>query len=269
MDRWGNKVITLNDFVEFQPQSNPSEPQSNLSEPTNYSDLSSEFINSNQEMIISSPSVEDHSYQYLEQEEEENCNTQDAPIIPADTEEARPRIHEDNRQKQNEQEANCYIRNSAAAAGEIIPIETEPSNLMELKQIVIEQQQRHPNYAKCFLSCQRCVSFGILRPHCKCGGLHECIQMCPDLTKCTKDNRQLSHCPICLCIGKGISGHKTLSSIIDVYVCANCATFITYWNKKENKGKLEKSKCESKSGKNGNCLEDRQCNCINSFYNII
>ena len=264
MDRWGNKVITLNDFVEFQPQSNPSEPQSNLSEPTNYSDLSSEFINSNQEMSISSPSVEDHSYQYLEQEEEENCNTQDAPIIPADTEEARPRIHEDNRQKQNEQEANCYIRNSAAAADEIIPIETEPSNLTELKQIVIELQRRYPDYAKCFLSCQRCVSFGILRPHCKCGGLHGCVQMCPDLTKCTKEKgkRQMSHCPTCFNIGKGISGHKTLSSVIDVYICANCEDFHSRWNSLKNKNKLEGLKCDSNLGRKGNCLQDHQRNYI-------
>ena len=125
------------------------------------------------------------------------------------------------------------------------------------KSIVAELQLCYPNYTKYFLSCQRCVSFGILRPHCKCGGLHGCVQMCPDLTKCTKINRQLSHCPTCFNIGKGISGHKKLSSVIDVYICANCEDFFHHWNFSKYKGKLEKLKCAS--GKS-NCLQDRQRN---------
>ena len=56
---WGNDVITLNDQL-----------QSNCSVSTRYSDLSSEFINVNQEMIVSSPLLADHSYQNFEQEEE-------------------------------------------------------------------------------------------------------------------------------------------------------------------------------------------------------
>ena len=57
---WGNDVITLNDQL-----------QSNCSVSTRYSDLSSEFINVNQEMIVSSPLLADNSYQNFEQEEEE------------------------------------------------------------------------------------------------------------------------------------------------------------------------------------------------------
>ena len=184
----------------------------------------------------------------------------------------------DNRQQQEEREVTCHHQCTDSpsmdswnfvGSVETTRTETAETEFSNVKRIVAELQQRHPNYAKCFLSCQRCVSFGILRPHCKCGGLHGCVQMCPDLTKCTKDNRQLSHCPACFNIGKGISGHKTLSSIIDVYVCANCATFITYWNQKENKGKLEKLTCESKLDRTGNCLQDRQRNCSNSFDNVI
>ena len=150
--------------------------------------------------------------------------------------------------------------------------ETKSLNFPELKRILVELKQLYPFYVKCFLSCQRCVSFGILRPHCKCGGeyfmdggLHGCVQMCPDLTKCTKDNRQLSHCPTCFNIGKGISGHKTLSSVIDVYICASCEDFHSRWNSSKNKHKLEGLKCDSNSGKNDNCLQDRQRNCNSSI----
>ena len=192
----------------------------------------------------------------------------------------------DNRQQQEEREATCQHQCTDSSSMdswnfvgnvETIRTETAETEFSNVKRIVAELQQLYPDYAKCFLSCQRCVSFGILRPHCKCGEensfidheFHGCVQMCPDLTNCTKDKRQLSHCPTCFNIGKGISGHKTLSSIIDVYVCANCAEFITYWNQKKNKGKLEKLTCESKLDRTGNCLQDRQRNCRNSFDNVI
>ena len=190
----------------------------------------------------------------------------------------------DNSQQQEEREATCQHQctdspsmDSLNFVGnvETIRTETAETEFSNVKRIVAELQQLYPDYAKCFLSCQRCVSFGILRPHCKCGEknsfidheFHGCVQMCPDLTKCTKTNRQLSHCPTCMHIGAGISGHKSLSSLIDVYICANCHDFHSRWNSKNYESKLGNLKCESKVGKRGNCFPDRECNPLNYKIN--
>ena len=244
---------------------------SEISDSTLYSDLPPEFIQANQEMLISFPaaSIADHKHEQFEQEGDRNM--QDASIIQVEMREAAQSIIGE--------DTICQIQDPPPAVFGIIPPKTaaeiEPTLLQELKSIVANLQC-YPQYSKYFLSCERCVvSSGVLRPHCKCGeyrfmehgGLHGCVQMCPDLTKCTKTNRQLSHCPTCMHIGAGISGHKSLSSLIDVYICANCHNFHSRWNSKNYESKLGNLKCESKVGKKGNCFPDRECNPLN--YKII
>ena len=199
--------------------------------------------------------------------------------------------NEENCQEQEEQDNICQFHDPLATIGTIPTGVSQPAIMPALKQkqIVAELQCRHQNTPiQYFLSCQRCVSQGVLRPHCKCGdyllcqrcnnflshckcredgiglGLHECVQMCPDLTKCTKEKRQMSHCFICFNIGRGISKHKIPSTaVIDVYSCANCAEFYSVWNgtrKNKRRMKLENLKCESKSGEKGKCLQARQRN---------
>ena len=202
--------------------------------------------------------------------------------------------NEENCQEQEKQDNICQFHDPLATIGTIPTGVSQPAitPALKQKQFVAELQCRHQNTPiQYFLSCQRCVSQGVLRPHCKCGdyllcqrcnnflshckcredgiglGLHECVQMCPDLTKCTKEKRQMSHCFICFDIGRGISKHKIPSTaVIDVYSCANCAEFYSFWNSLEKnetetmcrKMKLENLKCESKSSAKGNCLQARQ-----------
>lgn len=170
---------------------------------------------------------------------------------------------EDEQQIMEQEDANSEIQNllSEDFSTPQMP-ESEQKHNKELDHIVSELKRLYPDYTKQFLSCKRCASHGVLRPHCKCRENnivdHECIQLCPDLTKCTKDKRQQSHCPTCLHIGKGISEHKTtISSLIHVYICANCAQFYSSWKLGKFDCKLESLKCKTKLGK---CLQDRKCN---------
>ena len=137
--------------------------------------------------------------------------------------------------------------------------DAKAKNMLQLKRILLSPE--FEQYAKYFLGCERC---GTSRPHCVCGGLNGCINECPNLSKCTKDKRQLSHCPTCMHIGKGISPHRTFSYSIDVYICANCAQFYSFWstNSQEIHNKLASLKCESRWAKKGNCFRYQQCNFI-------
>ena len=226
-----NAVCSIYDYPEVNDR-----PPSNSSLSTRVSDLQTNYISSNQERM------------QFGMNEDERITSSPAADLP-------------NNEWNNK--ANWQILNVPAAESvhaEKAPETAEPTSILgqRLKRIVSSELEQYAPYAKYFLGCKRC---GTLRPHCVCG---ECINKCPDLSKCTKDKRQLSHCPTCLHIGKGISPHKTFSYSIDVYICANCAQFYSFWstNSQEIHNKLASLKCESRWAMKGNCFRYQRCNFI-------
>ena len=222
---WSNIVQSIYDYPEVNDRPPSNSSLSTLS--TCVSDLQTNCIPSNQERITSSPAAGLHSLSTPNNE----WNTWQILNAPA---------------------SECVPTEKA-------PETAEPTSILgQLKRNVSSELGQYAPYAKYFLGCKRC---GTSRPHCVCG---ECINECPDLSKCTKDKRQLSHCPTCLHIGKGISPHKTFSYSIDVYICANCAQFYSFWstNSQEIHNKLASLKCESRWAMKGNCFRYQRCNFI-------